>query len=120
MKKLQCKCGVTINVNDNVESVVCWKCSLQKVARYERGISEPLFKKFDIETIIEKFHAGEICDIRKSMKYTQEKMAKLLGMSQQQYNRYENLILPTTAIIKKVEKKLVTQQLQQKKEKEPF
>jgi ribosome-binding protein aMBF1 (putative translation factor) len=96
-------CGTMVQVGDDVESVWCWECSLRKSAQAEHRHLKPLAYHRSPDQVVEALHKGKIRDMRIELGYSQEEMARMVGISQPQYARYERLTIPVGRTLKRIE-----------------
>ncbi|MCK5018906.1 MAG: helix-turn-helix transcriptional regulator [Candidatus Peribacteraceae bacterium] len=99
-----CGCDDPTRVGgDDVVSVQCWQCTHKEVIRVEQRHLKPIAYNRSPDQITEALYNGKIRDMRVDLNYTQSEMAKQLGTSQPQYNRYERLVIPGSKTLKRIE-----------------
>ena len=89
-KYIPCKfCGRDVKVVDDAIGATCYLCFIQQTDMIDKKSDQSIVSLIDIGSLVEQLEIGNLTKLRNQLVYTQEIMAKKLGISQQAYSRYE-------------------------------
>ena len=89
-KYIPCKlCGGDVKVVNEAIGATCYLCLMQQSDMIDKKSDQSIVSLIDIGSLVEQLEIGNLTKLRNQLVYTQEIMAKKLGISQQAYSRYE-------------------------------